>query len=591
MPLVFSNEINLTTSANNSEPKLVDQLSIIHEAQNGDITQYYIDKARHSEGDKASNAIGIAHKYADNKVYYTYQDYPDIVWPTPGARITRRRIDRLGVKAFPNVGAIAHYKLAYQNLSKILAPVNYKKNKTKAPILAAVVNPDNSITFTISYQPANGEDDITYQCFRITMQLDVHRLEYVSYEQEFTIPQVLVTGEYICYATGYVNEGEVCSDDSNEVMLNLVGTLSEWPAVTPGAEAPQTLGDLLDVHLTTATDLALLRFDSANHKWTNMSLQNVTQQQRFRDLQDTDINSPLHHQLIRYNSITGRWENYTSQSEDASESAAHIVDVVVKGAKKIIVEVDSLLKEIVSTAYVVVKQGNEVLAIASTNTLDPTHLQITLSTQITMAFDVTILMDAFRSPQTDAGPYHCNTIVIDLIDYTDSTTGMTGVNFESDDGTTTMTIPAGFEWLYNNANIANLVISGNSFVGLGRSSEDVKVNRRDTYIYKYWYQIIDVVAAKVLKFRWEGWSPYSSRDDSHKFIWEMFLIDNGDAYIHLVSKAGSASWDGAFTFNGLAYQLNDNNKDVSFKRVEGALGTQASDWTKEDESYGIIAVV
>lgn len=591
MALNIIKQIDLTSYAGNTDPRTVSQLAIIHEAFNGDLTQYYIDNDKHSEGDKASNALGIAHKDQHGSIYYTFVDYDTLQWSTAGARITRRRIDRLGVKAFPNVGAIAHYKLAYQNLSKILAPVNYKKNKTKAPILAATVNPDNSVTFHISYQPSTGEDDITYQCFRITMQLDINRLEYISYEQEFTIPQVLVTGEYICYATGYVNEGEVCSDDSNEVTLNLVGTLSEWPAVTPGAEAPQTLGDLLDVHLTTASDLSLLRFDSVNHRWTNMGLQAVTQQQRFRDLQDTDINSPLHHQLIRYNSVTGRWENYTTQSEDASESAAHIVDVVVKGTKKIIIETDSMLKDIVSTAYVVVQQGGETLAIASTNTLDPIHLQVTLSTPLTAAFDVTILMDAFRSPQTDAGPYHCNTLVVDLIDYTDTTTDMTGVDFVSDDGTTTMNIPSGFEWLYNNALITNLVISGNSFVGLGRSSEDVKVNRRDTYVYKYWYQVIDVLANKVLKFRWEGWSPYGSRDDAHKFIWEMFLIDNGDAYIHLVSKAGSTTWDGTFTFNGLAYQLNDGNRNVSFKRVEGTLGTQASDWTKENDSYGIIGVV
>jgi hypothetical protein len=149
-------------------------------------------------------------------------------------------------------------------------------------------------------------------------------------------------------------------------------------------------------------------------------------------------------------------------------------------------------------------------------------------------------------------------------------------------------VPTGFEWFFNTANITAIYISGNTWIGLGRSSEDVKVNRRDTYIQQYYWQLIDLGRNKILKIRWEGWSPYRPRDDAHKFIWELFLIDNGDAYLHLVSKGTSASWDGQNTFNGLSYQFNDSvNKNVSFIRT-GTAGTTASDWTVQYKVYKLI---
>lgn len=272
MLLEFDKEINLTEYAGNPSPKIVQQLSIVHEAFNGDITQYYVDPGTISEGDKASHALGLPVKRDDGSVYYVYTDYTRLEWGQPSARITRRRIDRLGVKAFPNVGAIAHYKLAYQNISKILAPVNYKQKKTKAPVLAARINSDGGVTFTITPPSQDGEEGITYQCYRITMQLDINRLEYITYATEFTIPKVLVTGQYVVYATGYINEGEICSDDSNELILDLTGTLSQWPEVTPGAEAPQRLSELLDVSIGTLEEYDMLKYNAITHKWNAENL-------------------------------------------------------------------------------------------------------------------------------------------------------------------------------------------------------------------------------------------------------------------------------------------------------------------------------
>ena len=228
MAISFEKVMNLTAYEGNTAPKVVEQLSIIHEATNGELVQYYIDPNNKTEGDKATFAIGVYDKATQT---YSYHDYDEVIWNKPKKRITSQKIDRLVLKAFPNVGAIASYKLAYHNISRIIVPVNHRTTKYEAPILKAVVNANNTITFTFT-PPKN----ITYQCYRVILSMGIRQLEYVSYETTLTIPQVLCTGTYDIYCIGYVNEGEITSFESNIITLSLTGIYSEWPNVSPGAE-------------------------------------------------------------------------------------------------------------------------------------------------------------------------------------------------------------------------------------------------------------------------------------------------------------------------------------------------------------------
>ena len=228
MALNIEKTIDLTSYAGNSNPKIVNQLSLIHEAKEGELVQYYIDQTSKTEGDKATFVIGV---YDKDTQTYSYHDYDGVIWNKPKKRITSQKIDRLVLKAFPNVGAIASYKLAYHNISRIIVPVNYRTTKYEAPTLKAVVNANNTITFTFT-PPKN----ITYQCYRIILSMGIRQLEYVSYETTLTIPQVLCTGTYDIYCIGYVNEGEITSFESNIITLSLTGIYSEWPNVSPGAE-------------------------------------------------------------------------------------------------------------------------------------------------------------------------------------------------------------------------------------------------------------------------------------------------------------------------------------------------------------------
>lgn len=215
MALTIENTIDLTAYANNPAPKVVSQLSIIHESSDGELVQYYIQPLNQTQGDKNTYAIGVFDK--DSRTY-SYHDYPEVVWGEPGQRICGNRIERLGVKAFPAIGAIAFYKLMHRKITRIVAPVNRKSKKQEAPTLAAVVNPDGTVTFTIM-----PPDKPQYACYRIVMQYDIYIEEYVTYDLELTVPAPHITGEYRCYAVGYGDEGQLLSKDSNVITLSLIG--------------------------------------------------------------------------------------------------------------------------------------------------------------------------------------------------------------------------------------------------------------------------------------------------------------------------------------------------------------------------------
>ena len=215
MALIIENTIDLTAYEGNPAPKAVSQLSIIHEPNDGELVQYYIKPGDQTQGDKNTHAIGV---FDEDSRTYSYHDYPGLSWGKPGQRICGNRIERLGVKAFPAIGAVAFYKLMHRKITRIVAPVNRKSKKQEAPVLAAVASPDGTVTFTVT-PPEEPE----YACYRIVMQNDIYVEEYVTYDLELTVPAPKVSGEYRCYAVGYGEEGQLLSRDSNLIILDLAG--------------------------------------------------------------------------------------------------------------------------------------------------------------------------------------------------------------------------------------------------------------------------------------------------------------------------------------------------------------------------------
>lgn len=215
MSLTIDRTIDLTAASGNPSPKLVSQLSIIHESSDGELVQYYINPDTQLQGDKNTYAIGV---YDKDSRSYSYTEYQNVQWDAPKQRIGAARIDRLGVKAFPGMGAFAFYKLSHRKITRIVIPVNRESQAKGTPTLAATENADGTVTFRIT-QP----EELEYECFRIIMEYDIYAEEWITYDLEFTAPKPKITGQYRCYAIGYGEEGQLYSNPSNLIVLNLRG--------------------------------------------------------------------------------------------------------------------------------------------------------------------------------------------------------------------------------------------------------------------------------------------------------------------------------------------------------------------------------
>lgn len=228
MSLNFSSVIDLTNYGDNPSPKLVKQLTIIHESEDGEIVQYYID----SEGipaDKNSHAIGVYNKYSNQ---YEYFDYPELKWNSQKRRITTRKADRLGVKAFPGVGACAFYKIAYQVLSKVVIPVNNRQKLYPHPTQVVTVT-GNTMHFVFT-----DPEDVTYQCYRVVLRCGEYAEEHITYEHELDCMLPQMNGEYEATVQGYISEGEEVSEISPEYTftVNIPGQSTNPPTTTAGSD-------------------------------------------------------------------------------------------------------------------------------------------------------------------------------------------------------------------------------------------------------------------------------------------------------------------------------------------------------------------
>lgn len=89
-------------------------------------------------------------------------------------------------------------------------------------------------------------------------------------------------------------------------------------------------------------------------------------------------------------------------------------------------------------------------------------------------------------------------------------TGMTLFGSNNDDSTVTLP-DIGFDFFYNGVNCRTAIYtSGNSWVGLGRSSENLQINRRDASYNKLFYLKETDNGKGVFRILWEGNSSYSS---------------------------------------------------------------------------------
>lgn len=190
--LIFEKQVDLfaTTGAGNHK---VNSNCIINEPDN-ELVQYYITPQYLAE---------------DQSEHIIYGNYDNLKWGNKQKRLTSRNVSRIGLKAFPGVGAIAFFKYKYEQRSLILCPVNNNRTDFNAPELSISSTP-STLIFNIS-----DPKDITYQCYRIILRNGHFAIEYITYEKTLSVPMPDVKGEYQIYCIGYVNEGEYISYESN----------------------------------------------------------------------------------------------------------------------------------------------------------------------------------------------------------------------------------------------------------------------------------------------------------------------------------------------------------------------------------------
>ena len=138
-------------------------------------------------------------------------------------------------------------------------------------------------------------------------------------------------------------------------------------------------------------------------------------------------------------------------------------------------------------------------------------------------------------------------------------------NSKNDDGTDTLT---GVDWFsFNNVVASNIFVSGNSWFGFGASSEQLRVNRRDTasyYVYREEGTLFEYY--KFLKIRWSGYSYYSQTGDSYKQEYDVILWDTGDISLHMITIPTTNN-DGIYSLSdstSYTYTVSVDNPDVTF---------------------------
>ena len=205
-----------------------------------------------------------------------YADYDSLSWSEPAdVCMTPREVQHIGVKNFPQIGSIGFYRLAYLDRSRVMVPLHVKKDKQEQPVLEAAADESTkTIVFTIT-PPAN----VSYDCYRIEMVRGPMVISHIAYEHMITVPYPEAKGEYQCFAIGYLQEGQICSKDSNAVTLTLPGNIIDadssvivWrKAVASYAELISTYPEPKAGWTVTAMDTGMTyRFNGS--EWLNVDV-------------------------------------------------------------------------------------------------------------------------------------------------------------------------------------------------------------------------------------------------------------------------------------------------------------------------------
>lgn len=250
MSLTFEFTKNLTTDTdNNIEPYLV-ETPYVCEEPDATLYQYF------TQSD--------SYQMADKNTTIDYGQYETVSWDNLMHSLSTRAVAKIGVKNFPQIGAIGFYKDKYSSITYILVPVHDEQTEYDPPIIAIdTTSGDIQVTIT---EP----EDVTYTCYKIIMRSGYFANEYVMYELTETLPMPTVIGEYEIWAIGYNEDTGIISSDSNVVDLSVTSGSDDW---SPSAlTVPMSLSDLTDVSLVDLLNGQMIVYNSTTAKWENATV-------------------------------------------------------------------------------------------------------------------------------------------------------------------------------------------------------------------------------------------------------------------------------------------------------------------------------
>ena len=157
------------------------------------------------------------------------------------------------------------------------------------------------------------------------------------------------------------------------------------------------------------------------------------------------------------------------------------------------------------------------------------------------------------------------------------TTNMTVLrnHVKNDDGTTNYSV--GISWFtFNNKVLTNLYSSGNSWLGFGANSEQLKVNRRDCAVWDEYSETGYIGETKFFKFTWDGYSYYSQTGSSYHQAWDIFIFDKGVIYLifHTIPTSNFNGTNSLVCGNKtLTFTPSNDSKEWSFYCGDLTTGT------------------
>lgn len=546
----------------NTTPTVTTKAAHMAEEPDSNLWEYYID------ADLAS----------DRSSLITLGNYVDPHWSVPARHLTSQKVKRIGIKHFPQVGAIGFFTYLNEERSKILAPVHVKTKKYTAPSITVTEN-ETSLIVVISPPIDYGADKsddlfsdgsdifddgdngevntkLKYICHRVIVRLDKFAIEYITYENTIDIPKPVTTGTYDIYCVGYIHEGEAVSEDSNHVYLDITGTQDTWPGPMEGSDLYIT-----DVEVTDENKVHIRRSDGFQKDSDNLIPVPVS----MTFLKDGKLQMTLNTGEV----VTS---NNSSPGGGGGGGGASLylkaATPVVPGVDSFKVQSDTVLADgITKDAFTL---SDNVDSVERLNNLE---VSVKLLNQASLG-DI-ISLKANRDAYLNNNGVS-DELIIEVSEPTfEELLGDISLmiqirtNSKNDDGIDTFTTDTqyypdvwAFPETYDPVQCKSFGVSGNSFVNIGSVPHVVNVNQRDAASYNVYKQEGTAEGIGLVKIRWNGSSAYSGSIDS---TWELYLLANGDAFLYIIDYPSNT---GTCTLFGKTYKITKDAPVISFYRQD-----------------------